>query len=131
MNPLEPNFPAAVPEIPVKDVDKASEYYENHLGFQKDWGGEDGGIAGISKGNCRLFLTSPSFRETNGNAGPAVIWLNLNSKDEVNALHERWKSRQARIVSEPEEKPWELYEFTAADFDGNVLRVFYDFSRRI
>ena len=58
---MNPEFPAAVPEIPVRDIDKAAEYYEKHLGFEIDWGGEDGGIAGISKGHCRLFLTNPSL----------------------------------------------------------------------
>jgi hypothetical protein len=34
-------FPGAVPEIPVSNVDMAAAYYESHLGFSKDWGGED------------------------------------------------------------------------------------------
>src|SRR6266852_4461999 len=97
------DFPAAVPEIPVSDINKAAEYYVKSLGFQIDWGGEDGGIAGISKGFCRMFLTNPSFRAPYGNAGPLMIWLNLNSKAEVNELYEQWKKTQARIVSEPEE----------------------------
>jgi catechol 2,3-dioxygenase-like lactoylglutathione lyase family enzyme len=63
-------FPAAVPEIPVSDINKAADYYKNNLGFTLDWGGEDGGIAGISKGQCRMFLTNPAFRESHGNVGP-------------------------------------------------------------
>ena len=122
-------FPAAVPEIPVRDVNKAAEYYEKNLGFRIDWGGEDGGIAGISKGHCRLFLTNPSFRKGYGNSGPVLIWFNLNSKDEVNQLYEQWKNTQASIVSAPEAKPWKLYEFVATDLDSNLLRAFYDFSR--
>ena len=31
-------FPAAVPEIPVTDMDQALEYYETRLGFDVDWG---------------------------------------------------------------------------------------------
>lgn len=42
-----------------------------------------------------------------------LIWLNLNSKEEVNQLYVEWKDTQVRIVSEPEEKPWKLHEFTA------------------
>jgi predicted lactoylglutathione lyase len=57
-----------------------------------------------------------------------VIWLNLNNKGEVDALHEAWSSNGARIVGKPESKPWHLYEFTATDLDGNLLRVFYDFA---
>jgi uncharacterized glyoxalase superfamily protein PhnB len=125
---MNPNLPAAVPEIPVGNIDQAVEYYVKNLGFKKGWGGEDGGIAGIFHGHCRLFLTNPSFRELYGNASPVLIWLNLNSKEEVDALYAQWKDTQARIVSAPEDKPWKLREFTVADPDGNVLRVFYDFS---
>jgi len=126
---MKHEFPSAVPEIPVHDINRAAEYYERNLGFQLDWGGEEGGIAGISKGHCRIFLTNSAFREHYGNSGPVLIWLNLNSKEEVNQLYEQWKGTQAVIVSGPEAKPWKLHEFTAADPDGNLLRVFYDFSR--
>ena len=126
------DFPGAVPEIPVADVDQAAAYYVSNLGFRLDWGGEaGGGIAGISKGHCRMFLTGRGFREMYGNAGPVVVWLNLNSIEEVNELYELWRDSQAKIVSPPEPKPWKLHEFTAADLDGNLVRVFYDFSRDV
>ena len=120
-------LPGAVPEIPVSDIHAALEYYATRLGFDVDWGGADG-IAGISSGNCRLFLTDAAFREHYGNAGPVLIWLNLDSKEAVDALHGLWRGNQAKIVSAPESKPWGLHEFTAADADGNLLRVFYDFA---
>ena len=53
-NPM--TFRAPVPEIPAASVDKAAAYYVNTLGFTFDWGDEQGGIAGISRGNCRLFI---------------------------------------------------------------------------
>jgi len=86
-------------------------------------------IAGISRGHCRLFLTSRRFREGYKNGGPVVIWLNLNSIEEMNALYEVWRDRQAKIVSPPEAKPWKLHEFTAVDRDGDFFGVFYDSSR--
>ena len=122
-------FPGAVPEIPVSDISKAAAYYESNLGFTTDWGGEEGGIAGISKGHCRMFLTNQAFRSHYGNAPPVLIWLNLSSKEEVDELYETWSASHAEIVSQPESKPWKLYEFTVADLDGNLFRVFYDFSR--
>ena len=42
-------FPGAIPEIPVNNVDEAAVYYEKCFGFLKDWGGEDGGIGQVSK----------------------------------------------------------------------------------
>ena len=126
---MKHEFPAAVPEIPVTHLKEALDYYERKLGFTIDWGGADGGIAGISKGDCRMFLTDGNFREHHGNAPPVMIWLNLDSKEEVDELYDTWNAGEARIISPPESKPWKLREFTASDLDGNLFRVFYDFSR--
>jgi hypothetical protein len=54
-------FPAPVPEIPAANVGKAAAYYASTLGFTFDWGDDQVGIAGISRGNCRLFITNQSF----------------------------------------------------------------------
>ena len=123
---MKADLPAPVPEIPVSDMEAALEYYASRLGFTIDWRGGD--IAGISQGNCRLFLADAAFREHYGNTSPVVIWLNLGSNEEVDALYESWRGNQARIIAPPESKPWGLHEFTAADPDGNRLRVFYDFA---
>lgn len=120
-------LPAPVPEIPAANVDRAAAYYVDTLGFTFDWGDDEGGIVGISRENCRLFIANGTFRESYGNRGPILFWLNLNSKAEVDELFTQWKAAGARVVSEPEDKPWKLREFLAADLDGNLIRVFYDF----
>jgi uncharacterized glyoxalase superfamily protein PhnB len=123
------NFPAPVPEVPVSDLRAALVYYADRLGFDVDWGAHgEGNIAGISRGDCRLFLTDGAFRADRNNAPPIVVWLNLSSKDEVETLFASWNASQVRIVSPPESKSWGLHEFTAADPDGNLFRVFYDFA---
>jgi uncharacterized glyoxalase superfamily protein PhnB len=125
---MKSEFPAAVPEIPVRDIATAAAYYQNSLGFSVDWGGEELGLAGISKGNCRMFLANPQYRRAYGNVGPTLIWVNLESKEEVDDLYRAWSASNARVMSAPESKPWGLHEFMAADPDGNLLRVFYDFA---
>jgi len=122
-------FPAPVPEIPAADVGQAIAYYVNQLGFTLDWGDHEGGIAGISRGLCRLFITGRGFHENYGNTGKTLFWLNLQSKAEVDDLCKEWMASQAKIISQPEDKPWKLREFIAADLDGNLIRVFYDFRR--
>jgi uncharacterized glyoxalase superfamily protein PhnB len=125
-NPM--TFPAAVPEIPAANVDKAAAYYVNTLGFTFDWGTIKAALQ-VSQGGIALFITNRSFRESFGNIGPILFWLNLDSKAEVDELFAQWKVAHANIVSEPEDKPWKLREFVAADLDGNLIRVFYDFRR--
>jgi uncharacterized glyoxalase superfamily protein PhnB len=124
-------FPHAVPEIPVADVTKAAGYYVTALGFHLDWHSEPNGIAGISQGDCRMFLADAAFRQPHGNNAPVVVWLNLESRQQVDELYHRWRKAGARILSEPEDKPWNLREFTATDLDGNQLRVFYDFTSEL
>jgi uncharacterized glyoxalase superfamily protein PhnB len=124
-------FPAPVPEIPAANVDKAAAYYVNTLGFTLDWGDDQGGIAGISRGDCRPFITNRAFREPHGSVGPICLWLNLASKIEVDELFAEWNAARATIVSGPEDKPWKLREFMAADLDDNLIRVFYDFRRDV
>lgn len=121
-------FPKAVPEIPVGDVKQAADYYVRALGFQLDWHSTEDGIAGISQGDSRIFLTDAPFRKQYGSSGPVVLWLNLDSRQEVDELYQHWQQTGAKIIAAPEDKPWNLREFRVADLDGNLFRVFYDFS---
>ncbi len=43
---MKSEFPGPVPEIPVRNVNKAAAYYQRNLGFTLDWGGEGGMGAG-------------------------------------------------------------------------------------
>lgn len=125
---MTPEFPGPVPEIPVKEIEAAAAYYQGTLGFTLDWGGDELGLAGISRGNCRIFLANEQYRKEFGNVGPTLTWLNLDSKEAVDELYHVWRGRNARLMSAPESKPWGLHEFMAADPDGNLFRVFYDFA---
>ena len=125
---MSPELPGAVPEIPVADIAAATTYYRDILRFNVDWVAEDIALAGISQGDCRLFLAGPTFRQERGNVGPVVTWLNLNSKAEVDDRHQVWCATNAILLTAPESKAWGLHEFTAADPDGNLFRVFHDFA---
>jgi hypothetical protein len=124
---MNSTLPDAIPEIPVSDLNAALFYHQQNLGFTLDWGGGDFGLAGISTGNCRLFVANQDYRKHHGNVGPLLTWLNLDSKEAVNNLYLSWSSSKAKLLSAPESKPWGLHEFVAADLDGNLFRVFYDF----
>ena len=123
-----PELPVPVPEIPISDMTAATAYYRDCLGFSLDWIAADIDLAGISRDHCRLFLAGPPFRKERGNVGPVLTWLNLSSEGEVDDLHQAWRATGAILLSAPESKSWGLHEFTAADADGNLFRVFYDFA---
>jgi catechol 2,3-dioxygenase-like lactoylglutathione lyase family enzyme len=112
---------APVPQIPVRNLDRAISFYQSRLGFVLDWKYEDG-LAGVSREEARLFLD----RVVDGPLHPVRIWLNLTSVSEVDALYRDWKNADVPIPSAPKQKPWGLYEFIAEDCDGNSFRVFYD-----
>lgn len=120
-------FPSAVPEVPVSDLAVATAYYTSVLGFTLDWQNAESGISGLSRGQCRLFLTDASFREVHKNSSPVSLWLNVESRAEVDELFREWNAAHARIIADPEDKPWGLREFVGSDLDDNRWRVFYDF----
>ncbi|HEY0596390.1 VOC family protein [Sphingopyxis sp.] len=120
-------LPPPCPEIPVRDLAAALAYYQNQLGFTVDWSDEQLGLAGVSQGEARLFIADAVYRSGLGNTAPLVLWINLANRAEIDALHARWTAAGAEIVTDPEAKPYKLYEFFARDPDANILRVFYDF----
>jgi hypothetical protein len=90
------DFPGAVPEIPVRDINEAAAYCENNLGFTVDWGGEELGLAGISKGNCRMLLANSDYRKECGNVGPVLIWPNLELLKVATMANKRCSRQAAR-----------------------------------
>jgi predicted lactoylglutathione lyase len=122
-------FPSVCPEIPVASLAPALAYYRDRLGFNVDWSADDIGLACLSRGQTRMFMTTAEYRAALGVRGPIVLWLNLSNRAEVDALHAEWAAAGARIADPPEAKPYnKLYEFFAQDIDGNYFRVFYDFA---
>jgi len=121
-------FPSVCPEVPVSDLSAALAWYRERLGFTIDWADEGLGLAGVSRGATRMFLSTAAYRDHLRNQPPIVLWLNLDGRAEVDALHAEWAKAGAQIDAPPEAQPWKLYEFFARDPDGNRFRVFYDFA---
>ena len=120
------HFPPVCPEVPVASL-ASLEYYRDKLGFTIDWSDEQLGLAGLSRVDTRIFMSAAGYRSAIGNLAPIVLWLNLASRAEVDALHEQWSAAGAVTEAPPQAKPYKLYEFFAPDPDGNIFRVFYDF----
>jgi predicted lactoylglutathione lyase len=123
------NFPAICPDIPVADLAAALAYYRDKLGFTVDWSADGIGLACISRGATRMFLSNAAFRRPLGVRGPILLWLNLDGRAEIDALYREWLAAGAKLSGSPASHlDAKLYEFFAQDIDGNYIRVFYDYA---
>lgn len=106
------------PELPVKNVLEAQEYYRDHLGFKTEWHHDAGRIGAVSHGDCALF-----FRESDEPLHPSVFWVFV---DDVDFAHAELRSLGADIIEPVEDKPWGLRQFTIRDLYGNRFHFHHD-----
>lgn len=105
----------ATPQFGVVNVEEAQRYYRDVLGFRIDWTWGENDYGSVSRDDTTIFLA-------NSGAPVARMMLFVNSS-EVDALCAEWKARGATIVSEPEDKPWGVREFTVEDNNGHRMRI--------
>ena len=116
-------------ELFVGDLDTTIAFYTGLLGFRVDR--RDGGYASLRRGHVVLGLGLAS--DLDGEGGPGAAWraagngggveivLELDSVDEVAALHEHCRERAA--VEPLRRQPWGLYDFRLHDPDAYYLRI--------
>ena len=110
-----------VPFLPVKDLKETINYYRDYLGFSNEWFWEDTD-AGISRDELRLlFNRNPMHAEkvNSPNQSLEVCWF----VDSVDEFYREYRDKGVQIVSEPENKPWGIREFTIKDINGYWIRV--------
>lgn len=91
-------FPAAVPEIPVRSIPVAAEYYRNNLGIGLDWGGGDMGVAGIGRGASRMFLANQHGRKQHGNGRTSRDLAESEEQGRSGCALSRMERKQRQIV---------------------------------
>ncbi len=72
--------------------------------------------------SCLVLVSLFLGQDRQGVAG-AWVHLNVASLDALDALHEEYRARGARVVEPPTDCPWGLREMLVEDLDGNTLRV--------
>lgn len=102
-----------VPELPVANVDRAQQYYQDVLGFQFGWLYPTKEIGAVSRGHAAIF-----FRKRSCPFEPHIHWI---FTEDLDALYEELKASHANIVDPLEEKPWGLQQFTITDLDGHLF----------
>ena len=108
-----------VPQLPVKDVEKAQIYYRDILGFEILWIYPDtpGGryIGAVNRGTATIF-----FARTNEPFEPNIHWIYA---EDVNLTYADFKQRGADIIEDIEDKPWNTRQFTIRDLNGHIFYI--------
>lgn len=112
------NLHQTVPELPVRSVVEAQEYYRDRLGFRIEWHHEAGRIGAVSHGQCAIF-----FREADGPIQSGTFWIHA---DDVDAAFGELSALGAEITNPIEDKPWGLRQFTVVDLHGNRFHFHHD-----
>jgi GNAT superfamily N-acetyltransferase/uncharacterized glyoxalase superfamily protein PhnB len=112
---MENRFARAIPQLPVLNVGETAQFYRDVLGFKIDWTWGENDYGAVSRDEMVLFLCAmppPVARVT--------CVINVR---EIDALCAEWRKKGAKILSEPDDKPWGLREFTVEDNNGHRFRV--------
>jgi catechol 2,3-dioxygenase-like lactoylglutathione lyase family enzyme len=105
---------AAVPVLPVEDVDKAVDFYTTRLGFEKAFA--YGAYAGVQRGAVMIHLDAG---ERAAFPGPTCCRVDVQGVDALSA------EMEAQGVVDPDEpletKPFGMRQFSVLDCCGNRI----------
>jgi uncharacterized glyoxalase superfamily protein PhnB len=109
-------FQDATPIFRVESMRVSIDYYVNRLGFQLAWDwGDPPTFACVKRGEVYVFLSE-------GNQGTRGNWLFIDV-DDVDRLHDEYRTSGAKIVQPPTNLPWGSREMHVEDPDGHHLRL--------
>jgi predicted enzyme related to lactoylglutathione lyase len=115
-NSMKTNLFQPVPELPVRDVVAAQEYYRDFLGFEITWTYPGNYIGAVARGDVGIF-----FRVTEE---PFVTNIHWMAADDVDATYIEMKEGGAKIIDAIENKPWDIRQFTIEDLNGHIFYIF-------
>jgi catechol 2,3-dioxygenase-like lactoylglutathione lyase family enzyme len=104
--------------LPVKNIEKAHDFYVRVLGFEKTFeNGNPVGFMILKQGNAELHLTLQSRHK------PAPFNVAHMLVSDAGALHALCKSHGLRIIKSLQDKDYGLRAFIFEDPDGNRIDV--------
>jgi uncharacterized glyoxalase superfamily protein PhnB len=112
------SFGAPVPELPVRDVERAQAHYRDTLGFKVGWLYPNKEIGSVQRDKAVIF-----FRKREQPFESAIHWM---FAADVDSTYAELQAAGANIVEPLEKKPWGLRQFTVEDLDRNRFYFFCD-----
>jgi len=93
----------------------------NVLGFQRDFGDGSDGWSFLSRDGFKVRLGECPDEKPAGELGDHAYFVYLTVEG-LDQLHQEFCARGARVISEPEDQPWGLREFSIRTPDGHRMR---------
>ena len=111
-------FAPPVPELPVRDVERAQAHYRDTLGFKVGWLYPGKEIGSAQRDQAVIF-----FRRREQPFESAVHWM---FTPDVESTYAELQAAGANIIEPLEMKPWGLRQFTVEDLDRNRFYFYCD-----
>ena len=119
----ETHFFGVEPVLRVPDVPATVLYYREKLGFGVEFiYGDPPEHAGVSRGEwtgSTVTLQFSQFQPEQELAPSGYLYVNVDTR--IDALCDIYRKRGVEILSDPEDKPWGMREFTMRDLNGYIL----------
>jgi uncharacterized glyoxalase superfamily protein PhnB len=125
-HPAGPHLLGLRPILRVANLSASLAYYTERLGFERSWAwsAETGfdspaapTFAQVARDHAVLLLA----QQDQGAPG-MWVYVDVNSAEGLNALHEAFAAAGAEIVHPPFDRPWGAREMWVRDLDGHTLR---------
>lgn len=100
-------------QLPVSDVKATQQYYRDVLGCEIAWLWQDSYGAVFNGKTCVYFCKEEE---------PVRGMVLVVGVEDADRAYEAFKGRGAKVVSELDDKPWGVREFTVEDPNGHRLR---------
>ena len=108
----------AVPILPVKDMDRAIDFYKQ-LGFCAERYRNGDGYAFLDRNGFEIHLSTSAILVSG--QSPSGIYFYL-ARDSAAALEAEFRAAGVPILSPLAVREWRMNEFVLDDPDGNLLR---------
>lgn len=107
--------------LAVRDLQASTRFYIDVLGFQRDFGDDDGSWSFLSRDAFKVMLGECPDVTPASELGDHsyVAYLIVEGVDQ---LHEEFARRGAQVIAPPTDEPWGLREFGIRTPDGHRIR---------
>lgn len=107
--------------LAVRNLKESTQFYIEVLGFRRDFGDGSDGWSFLSRDNFKVMLGECPDEKPAGELGnhSYFVYLTVEGLDQ---LHQELDTRGVQVISEPENEPWGLREFSIRTPDGHRIR---------